>query len=545
MKHWLETAEIVDRVVALALAGRRAAIATVIRIEGSSYRRPGAKLLIEDDGRTLGGVSGGCLEADVREIALGIMQSGTPRLLHYDTGTDDRTVWGLGLGCNGSVDVFVQPATEPGTLESLREIRARLERASPFAITTIVEGPAAVGHTTVSDVGMPHARSRVDVDGSRTLFTEILHPPPRLIVCGAGDDARPLVGFASAAGFAVTVVDHRPAFLATERFPSAKRLLHFRPDDDVEALAVDARTLVVVKTHSFAHDRDWLKVFLETSASYIGLLGPRARADQMLGQLGVAADRRVFAPVGLSVGADGPEQIAISVVGELLAVISSQQPQHMRERKGPAMPSDRAGSVAGVVLAAGTSTRMGQNKLFMEIEGEALVRRVVGRASKAGFDPLIVVLGHEAEFVQRAIEGILYQPVLNPDYARGVNSSLRAGIRAAAETAAGAAVVMLADMPFVTTAMIETLIRKYRRGGAPLVISDYDGVNAPPILYDRSLFDELATSEGQGCGKHVVKRHRHEAESASWPVEALIDLDAPEDYERVKAAVEGMHSDAR
>jgi molybdenum cofactor cytidylyltransferase len=205
------------------------------------------------------------------------------------------------------------------------------------------------------------------------------------------------------------------------------------------------------------------------------------------------------------------------------------------------MPSDRVGAVAGVVLAAGTSTRMGQNKLFMELEGETLVRRVVGRASKAGFDPLIVVLGHEADLVQQALEGLSYRPVLNPEYARGVNSSLRAGIQAVSETAARAAVVVLADMPFVTTAMIETLIEKYRRSEAPLVISEYDGVNAPPMLYDRSLFGELAASEGQGCGKHVVKRHRHQAESASWPVEALMDLDAPEDYQRVKASVEGRH----
>jgi molybdenum cofactor cytidylyltransferase len=131
---------------------------------------------------------------------------------------------------------------------------------------------------------------------------------------------------------------------------------------------------------------------------------------------------------------------------------------------------DRAGSVAGVVLAAGTSTRMGQNKLFMELEGESLVRRIVGRVSRAGVDPLIVVLGHEAERVQRALEGIRYQPVLNADYERGVNSSLRAGIRAASEAAAPAAVVVLADMPFVTTAMIATLVEKYRRSQAPLVV---------------------------------------------------------------------------
>jgi molybdenum cofactor cytidylyltransferase len=203
------------------------------------------------------------------------------------------------------------------------------------------------------------------------------------------------------------------------------------------------------------------------------------------------------------------------------------------------MPSERAGAVAGVVLAAGTSSRMGQNKLFLQVEGEPLVRRVVGRAARAGFDPLIVVVGHEADLVRRALDGIPYRPVVNPDYERGVNSSLRAGIQAASETPARAAVVVLADMPFVTTAMMERLIDSYRSGDAPLVISDYGGVNAPPMLYDRSLFGELAVSEGQGCGKHVVKRHRDEAASVSWPEEALTDLDAPEDYERVKALVGG------
>ena len=200
---------------------------------------------------------------------------------------------------------------------------------------------------------------------------------------------------------------------------------------------------------------------------------------------------------------------------------------------------DRAGSIAGVVLAAGMSTRMGQNKLFMELEGEPLVRRAVGRAAKAGFDPLIVVLGHEADRVRSALDGIDYQPIVNGEYERGVNSSLRAGIQAASHSNARAAVVVLADMPLVTTAMLETLMRKYRESDAPLVISDYEGVNAPPMLYDRALFGELAMSEGQGCGKHVVKKHRHEAESASWPVEALTDLDTPDDFQRVIATAAG------
>jgi len=200
---------------------------------------------------------------------------------------------------------------------------------------------------------------------------------------------------------------------------------------------------------------------------------------------------------------------------------------------------EREGSIAGIVLAAGMSTRMGQNKLLMELEGETLIRRVVGRVSKAGVSPLVVVLGHDADRVQAALEGIPYAPVFNRDYERGVSSSLRAGIHAVSGTSAHAAIVLLADMPFVTTAMIMTLIARYRQSAAPLVVSDYDGVNAPPMLYDRSLFPELATYEGEGCGKQVVKRHRHEAESAKWPPEALADLDTPEDFERVKAPMEG------
>jgi len=331
MKHWRETTEIVERVLALAAGGRRAAIATVVRIQGSSYRRPGARLLIEDDGRTHGSVSGGCLEADVRDVALRVIQSGTPRLIHYDTGADDRTVWGLGLGCNGSVDVFVQGATEARTLEALREMQTRLAKKSPFVVSTTVDGPDA-GRAIVLDAGPRDTGSQVTHEGANLVFTEVFEPPPTLIVCGAGDDARPLVTYASEAGFAVTILDHRQAFLTAERFPLAHRLLCRRPEAGVDDLGVDPRTLVIVMTHSFAHDRDWLKCFLATSAQYVGLLGPRERADGILGRLGARDDSRVFAPVGLSLGADGPEQIAISVVAELLSVFSRQQPGHLREK---------------------------------------------------------------------------------------------------------------------------------------------------------------------------------------------------------------------
>jgi xanthine dehydrogenase accessory factor len=363
MKHWRETSEIVVRVLRLAALGRPAALATVVDISGSAYRRPGAKFLIEDDGRTIGGVSGGCLEADVREIAQHVIRSGTPRLLHYDTGSDDRTVWGLGLGCNGSVDIFVQPATDPVTLEVLRAVQGRLDGSDNFAVATVVSGPSDVGRSVVVSVtgdrdgslrnpeldqnvarlaacAIRHGRSQLDRSQapspspqapSPVVFADVLIAPPKLIVCGAGDDAVPLVAYAADAGFAVTVVDHRSAYLTPERFPAARRLVEARPDS-VAALGVDARTLVVLKMHAFEQDRDWLRLFLQTHAPYIGLLGPRARAEKLLALSGSPREQRIFGPVGLDVGAEGPEQIAISIVAELLAVRARQQPGHLRAR---------------------------------------------------------------------------------------------------------------------------------------------------------------------------------------------------------------------
>jgi len=197
------------------------------------------------------------------------------------------------------------------------------------------------------------------------------------------------------------------------------------------------------------------------------------------------------------------------------------------------MSTERPGPIAGILLAAGMSSRMGSNKLLFELAGETVLRGAARRALAGGLAPLIVVLGHEAERTGRELDGLPCQIVVNPAYEQGVNSSLRAGV-AALPTEVQAVMVMLADMPFVTAEMIAGMIARYRSSEAPLVISDYEGVNAPPMLYDRALFGELQTMTGEGCGRQVVKRHRHEAEVLPWPATALADLDVPDDYTRLK-----------
>jgi molybdenum cofactor cytidylyltransferase len=212
----------------------------------------------------------------------------------------------------------------------------------------------------------------------------------------------------------------------------------------------------------------------------------------------------------------------------------STRPRVRGEPQGPPLKARQTGPVAGVVLAAGPSTRMGENKLLLRLEGETMLARVVRRAVAAGLDPVIVVLGHEAARVAAHLEGLPCGTVVNPDYARGINSSARAGI-ATVPPAARAAVVLLADMPLVTDRMIATVVARYRQSDAPLVISEFGGVQAPPTLYDRSLFAELGGPAGEGSGKRVVRRHRAEAAVVDLPAAALVDLDRPEDYERIKA----------
>jgi molybdenum cofactor cytidylyltransferase len=199
------------------------------------------------------------------------------------------------------------------------------------------------------------------------------------------------------------------------------------------------------------------------------------------------------------------------------------------------MPAERSGPVAGILLAAGTSSRMGSNKLFFELNGESVLRGAVRRALAGGLSPVVVILGHESEKAWKEIEDLPCQWALNPLYAQGINSSLKAGVMAVPPEAM-AAMVLLADMPFVTPEMIAAMIAQYRATTAPLVISDYAGVNAPPMLYDRGLFPELLAMTGEGCGREVVKRHRAEAQVLSWPAAALADLDVPEDYAKLLAA---------
>jgi xanthine dehydrogenase accessory factor len=348
--------------------GESMALATVVAIRGSTYRREGARLAIPAEGNPVGTISGGCLEGEVCQIAGDVMREGTTRLLRYDLTADDEAVWGWGLGCNGVIDVFVEPAEQ--AVQMAGAIRRAIDEQRELVAVTVIEAPAGApavpggrmlvepDGTTEGTLGDPEldaaaveaAALAIAEDRSRVVslgqgvdaFVEALVPPIRLLVCGAGHDAIPLVRFAAGLGWRVEVVDDRKAFLTTDRFPEATGFVQLdEPADVAAATAPDRRTFPVVMTHNFMRDKDYLRAFLGTPVPYIGMLGPSDRLVKLLDELrreGYEPDpadmRAVHSPAGLDLGSEGPEEIGWAIVGEILAVRNGRRAGFLKDREG-------------------------------------------------------------------------------------------------------------------------------------------------------------------------------------------------------------------
>ncbi len=333
MKSWQETTRIFTEVKRCFDADEAVALCTLVRIEGSSYRRPGAKLLIRAGGSLLGQVSGGCLEIDLRERAQHMLaKSAPPALIHYDTGADDNTLWGLGLGCDGKLDAFLQRLDPKRDTHAVEKIMARLIGQDAFALRTLLDGSRA-GAISVGPPAPDGKSGIVAANGARE-FVDYLEPPPDLVVIGGGDDSIPLVALAADAGFRLTVVDHRSAYLTPERFPDAHRRVHLRAEAGPGSLPAHAYTFVVIKNHAITIDKAWAAQFAQTGVPYIGLMGPQSRREDILESLPPESRDRVFGPTGLDIRAEGSMQIAISIVAELLAVYAGRTGGFLRQRAG-------------------------------------------------------------------------------------------------------------------------------------------------------------------------------------------------------------------
>ena len=329
--------------------GTALVLASVYETEGSTYSKAGAQMLINGDGDFQGMLSGGCLEGDLAERARAVLQSGTPQSVTYDLGQNDEELWGLGVGCDGVMRIFLQPVTPGNQYQPFATMCKAYEGLTEQVAATVLEsavaglvaGSALVtvdGDVAFSDIGETYAQqiqaeagaallqrqSRTTIiateAGEVKVLFSMLRPPPRILVLGAGLDAVPVVRLASELGWRVTVQDHRPAYVAAGDFSAAEKVHCVPVAEAATTIDLHQFAATIVMSHHLASDRRYLRQLAATDIGYIGLLGPRDRRRRLLEELGEVAEAllpRLHGPAGLDIGGRGPASIALSMVAEI------------------------------------------------------------------------------------------------------------------------------------------------------------------------------------------------------------------------------------
>ena len=329
--------------------GEPLVLATVFETKGSTYSKAGAHMLIDGDGVFQGMLSGGCLEGDLAIRAQVVLESGVSQIVTYDLSQNDDEVWGLGVGCDGLMRVFLQPITTDIDYQPFASVADVLRGAPSCVVATIVEsassqvpaGASVVVHDdSVSAMGFDHdlvsgitgmARSALRHKRSRTEIVPVsdddvcvligfIGTPPRILVLGAGPDAEPVVNFAAQMGWLCTVVDHRQAYIQNGDFSAAAAVQQVEVDDLGDSLDLSSFDMAVVMSHHLASDRSYLRQLALTDIAYIGLLGPANRRERLLSELDDVAESlrgRVKGPAGLDIGGRGPAPIALSIVAQM------------------------------------------------------------------------------------------------------------------------------------------------------------------------------------------------------------------------------------
>jgi xanthine/CO dehydrogenase XdhC/CoxF family maturation factor len=299
-------------------------LATVIRTGGSTYAKPGAQMLIASDGEYAGLLSGGCLEGDLREHARDVTATGKARIVSYDLRSSTDELFGLGAGCEGAMDVLLTRVAADGDWQPLADMAAsyRAARVCRFAFVT-----ASTDAAFPLGFSFPAGATDAAVPAGVELFVVAVIPPPHLLLLGGGPDARPVATLAEFLGWRVTVVEHRAAYLTPRRFPASVTLVEARAADLALAVALDDFAAAIVMSHHLDSDLQYLRVLSACSVPYVGLLGPAARREKLLGDLGGEAQKlraRLRAPVGLDIGGRTPESIALSIIGEVHAALEGR-----------------------------------------------------------------------------------------------------------------------------------------------------------------------------------------------------------------------------
>jgi len=349
--------------------GKQTALATVVHVEGSSYRRAGARMLITDDGQLTGAISGGCLEGDALRKARLVMAQNKPMLVTYDTTDDDDAKFGVGLGCNGIIHILIEPIFTTRHDNPISLFKLFLSKRQPVVLVTLfsLSDKQAIQpgtcllltadedlHGTFPDVTIKDALlidakdvlkngasvTKTYLYGDKfTCFIELLQPTVSLIIFGAGNDAIPLVQLANVLGWHITLIDGRANYAVAGRFPLAKRIIIAKPEQALLNIECDNRTVMVLMTHNYNYDMAILRQLLPLQLPYIAALGPKKRLIRMLDELKDEGQvitplqlANIYGPAGLDIGSETSDEIALSILAEIQAVLKKRAGTFLREK---------------------------------------------------------------------------------------------------------------------------------------------------------------------------------------------------------------------
>lgn len=540
--------------------GREWVMATIIETKGSTYQKAGARMLISRDGELFGLLGGGCFEPDLTERAREVFDTRRPKIVYYDLRGPEEAVWGLGLGCEGAVTIFLQHLSADNDFQPLPAVKDCLDALRTDMLITVTESeidnintgltflasqlpeqklPAEfIDEVEATASAFMHentsrAVQHLVADGTVNVFYSPVRPPLQLLIIGAGPDAVPVVKLAATLGWQVTVVDYRESYVKAERFPGACRVLQILPEELDAKLTLDAFAAAVLMTHRFEYDERYLRRLSSTQVSYIGLLGPVARRDLLLEALGPDADGiagRVYGPVGLNLGGRLPEEIALSLIAQIQAVVHGRSGGHLVETPALKIAANME-ELHVLILAAGGSTRFGALKQLLEFESESLLRRTVRTANDLVDDRVIVVHGPKAKKCQREIESLPVTHVVNDNWESGMSTSIRAGLRALPPEC-GAVLILLCDQPLIRTTQLQKLTAAWLKNKNRIIASAYSDTIGVPAIFPVEYIPELLKVTGDQGAKSVIEAHRETVLSVELP-EAGTDIDTQEDYSAV------------
>ena len=362
-----ELRDIVKAYEEATVQGKRAALATVVQVQGSSYRRPGARMLVTEDGLLTGAISGGCLEGDALRKALHVMIQQESLLVTYDTNDEDDAKFGMGLGCNGIIQVLFEPINSSATRNPIEFLKIVIAKREPGVLVTLfsledkkAQQPGTClllkekeiisnNRVILKDELVTEARSVLDNQqsffksfeyGTQNIsaFIEFVQPSLFLVIAGAGNDVMPLVAMAQVLGWDVLVVDGRNNYAKKERFPADCQVVLAKPGDILNQITIDVYTAFVLMTHNYNYDLAMLQGLVTKNVMYIGLLGPRKKRDRIMQELidgGISLTSKqldnVYGPIGLDIGAETPAEIAVSIIAEIKAVFAGKKGKSLRE----------------------------------------------------------------------------------------------------------------------------------------------------------------------------------------------------------------------